>query len=138
MSDSTPPVAKSLKPIVTLVAALTALVTACTSLVKATDKTVEQVSYETLSKKIVELQEGNAAMMKLIHEYDERTKAPVVPPPSFSSEPVASAFGPTAGHPLPPHVPAFLPPPSASAKRPPISQAAPPPWKVIRDHADRM
>jgi len=125
-----------MKSIATLVAALTALVTACSSLVKATDKSVEQVSYETLSKKIVELQESNVAMMKLIHEYDERIKEPVVPPPSFSSEPVASAFGPTAGHPLPPHAPTFLPPPTASTKKPPpVPSVAPPSWKTIQKHA---
>jgi len=147
MTDSSPPVAKSLKPIISLVAALTALVTACTSLVKATDKRVEQVSYETLSKKIVETQEANAELRREVEALHGKTEEDVVPPAPLaapSSSAAIAPFGADAGHPLPPHVPSYFvahPASTASARRlgpPPLPPAPPPPWKAIKDHADHM
>ena len=146
MANPTTPVTARLKSVATLIAALTALVTACTSLVKATDKRVEQVSYETLSRKIVETQDANAALRKEMEALHGKAEEEVQPPPPLAapSASVAAPFGADAGHPLPPHVPShpWTPPAStASARRLgplPLPPAPPPPWKAIKDHADQM
>jgi len=57
------------KQAVALVTAVTALVTAGTSLVKALDKSVERVSYETLSEKVVELQKEVWALKQGATDY---------------------------------------------------------------------
>ena len=106
---------KSNNNLVAIVAAITALVTSITSLVKALDKTIEQTSYETLSHKIVELQEGQHALQKQVAAL--ASAQPSLPP----SVPSAAAPSAVASPGLPTRFPGA----------PPLPFAHPPQWKDL-------
>ncbi len=165
-ADAPAPI-RSLRSLVALIASViasvTALVTACTSLVKAVDKRVEQASYETLSHKIVELQDESATLR---HEVallraSPSAEAPLPPPPFLAPAPsaslpmsfpdggvpmshpkIAGGGSPTSGG---SHCPAddplceieTRPPPSLPAAAPPRS-SPPPSWGDVKQRADRM
>lgn len=125
------------KQAVAVVTALTALVTASTALVKALDKSVERVSYETLSEKVVELQKEvwalkqgatdymppepvDAGLCTADHDQDGLLDTNEVLPVS----PATSSSAPTMPQPEP----------SVSVPQPPTP---PPSWETIELKAQR-
>jgi len=128
--SETQTVARHLKPITAFLMALTALAASCTSLVKVADKSVEQVSYETLSKKIVELQ-GEIDLLRQKPQEDVFELPPVSiqgPVPSSSSAlpvPGLDAGVPVVHGPLTPLVR-------------PKPQAPPPSWKFVEEKASKL
>jgi len=152
------PQRQKLRAVITLVAALTALVTSVTSLVKVVDKSLEQISYETLSKKITELQEDNE---RLHLQFAELSQPPTftypypTPPPAPSASqsfpsPNSSSVSPNSikgKHPCAPGSPfcgpAMATPPSPTPMPPePVEvrakpiRTAPPKWSEVQRKAD--
>jgi len=123
---------------VALIASITALVTALTSLVKATDKSVERVSYEVLSRKIAEMQEYNASMHKDLDAIE--MKAAILNATPSASSPTPSPSGGGGATSASTSAPIFPPPfvPSASQARPALPPRSPlPPWKTVKDRAEK-
>ena len=90
--------------LLSLLASMTALVGALTSFYKATDKTLEQTSYEALASYIVELQRTQVELLERLERQAETSaaiEAPVAPAasPMYTLLPpvdvVAPAFLPT-------------------------------------------
>lgn len=120
---------------VALIASLTALVTALTSLVKATDKSVERVSYEVLSRKIAEMQEHNATLHKDLDAIEMKAAISNAAPSASSPTPPPSGGGGSSAS-----APSFPPPfvPSVSQARPALPPRSPlPPWKAVKDRAEK-
>lgn len=134
------------KQLVTLIAAVTALVTALTSLVKAVDKRVEQASYETLSHKIVELQDSNTALHKEVENL-KGSVLPVTPTVVPSSAPSGAPPSVYTGHlnypsytaiPVSAKEPVLAkePKPGPPTPRPPLPP--PPSWGDVKARAEKM
>lgn len=143
------------KSVVTVIVSLTAFATAATSLVKAVDKTLEQASYETLSAKIVELQDDNVRLHRTLEELVEANEEPsfkyvlpfasATPPATSAAPPLPTASSTHANikamHPCPPgdslcgpKEPVAMPEPPPRPSLP--LRAKPPSWTEVRKAAD--